>query len=80
MTTDEIKKAFAAFGVKVRVKTLRAGGFRICTVDGSAHGEASQQAAAFIKMTNSAGILGGNINQAHEMFAYRPGKFIRLPA
>ncbi|QIG67419.1 hypothetical protein EVB39_090 [Rhizobium phage RHph_TM3_3_9] len=78
MTSNEIKAAFAARNVKVRVKALRNGGFRICTIDGSAHGPASQSIAAELRMTNSAGILGGNINQAHEMFAYAPGVFRRV--
>lgn len=78
MNSNEIKTAFAAFGIKVRVKALNAGGFRICTVDGSAHGESSQNAAASILMTTASGTLGGNINQLHEMFAYAPGRFIRV--
>ena len=78
MTSDEIKTAFAAFGLKVRVKALYGRGFRICTIDGSAHGEDSQKAAASIMMTTASGNLGGNINQLHEMFAYAPGRFIRV--
>jgi hypothetical protein len=78
MNAATIKNAFAAANIKVRVKTLNNSGFRVCTVDGSAHGEASQKVAAELGMTNSAGILGGNINQAHEMFTYAPGKFRRV--
>jgi hypothetical protein len=78
MTSNEIKNAFAAHGIKVRVKALNGRGFRVCTVDGSAHEERSQIAAASILLTNSAGQLGGFVNQAHEMFCYAPGKFIRV--
>lgn len=77
LNSNEIKIAFADHGVKVRVKDLGGKAFRICTVDGSAHGQKSHDAAASLKMTNSAGILGGFVNQAHEMFAYAEGRFIR---
>jgi hypothetical protein len=78
MTANEIKAAFAAWNIKVRVKTLNGRGFRICTVDGSAHTDVSQTIAASLGLTNSAGILGCFVNQAHEMFAYAPGRFIRV--
>lgn len=77
LTSKDIKAAFASHGIKVRVKSFGAKAFRICTVDGSAHGEASQTAAASLKMTGAHGLPGGIINQEHEMFSYAEGRFIR---
>lgn len=76
MTSNDIKTAFAAAGIKVRVKSL-VRNFRICTVDGSAHSDNSQSIAASLGMTAANGRPGGSINQAHEMFAYAPG-FVRI--
>ncbi len=61
-TAAAIKTAFAASGIKVRVKACRFS-FRVCTLDESAHTEAS------LELARSLG-LRPFINQAHEMFAH----------
>lgn len=68
MTSQEIKAAFAAAGIKVRVKACSRTYFRVCTLDGSAHGPASQAAAASLGLRGADGRPGGLINQPHEMF------------
>lgn len=72
MNSQAIKTAFAAAGFSVRVKTLRYGSFRICLLAG-AHTTATKAVAASLGLTGADGILGGIVNQAHEMFSYAPG-------
>lgn len=63
-TASEVKAAFAAAGVKVRVRNFPRS-FRVCTLDGSA-------IASFQFVAVNAG-LKGYVNQSHEMFIHKKG-------
>lgn len=80
MTSNEIKSAFAAKGIKVRVKALHGARFRVCTIDGAPHTIASQAILAEIGCTDATGIFGGNVNQRHEIFTTAPGVIRRIAA
>lgn len=74
MNSTQVKQAFAAAGIKVRVADL-GGKFRICRIAGAgvdlAHDkEQSAAVAASLGLYDTAGKLGGQFNQAHEMLAY----------
>lgn len=73
MNSQQIKQAFQAAGIKVRVadQGLK---FRICTVgDVAFNREAASAVAASIGLTNTTAVLGGQFNQAHELIGYKPG-------
>lgn len=74
MNSTQVKQAFAAAGIKVRVADMGAK-FRICRIAGAgvdvAHDQAqSSTVAASLGLYDTAGKLGGQFNQAHEMVAY----------
>ena len=73
MNSQQVKQAFQAAGVKVRVadQGLK---FRICTVSGAAFDRAAVAvAAAALGLTDVLARVGGNFNQAHEFIGYKPG-------
>lgn len=78
MTSNEIRNAFADAGIKVRVKSIAHGGFRVCTTNGSAHTDASQSVLASIGCTTATGKPGGIVNAAHEIFTKAPGYVRRV--
>lgn len=76
MNSKQIKEAFAAAGIKVRVADQGAK-FRICRIVragvDAAHEAASQAVAGALGLTGTDGKPGGDIQQPHEMVAYKPG-------
>lgn len=72
MDSKTVKSAFAAAGIKVRVKAFP-GKFRVCRVGDLPHDAAASSAAlAQIGLVDCFGRPGGNVSQPHEMFAYIP--------
>jgi len=77
IATAAIRSAFAAVGVNVRVRHFGAKA-RICRCDMQPFDRAqADRVTAGLGMTNAAGQPGGQINQAHEVFAYYPGAIVR---
>lgn len=72
MTSNDIKAAFNAAGIKVRVANHGAK-FRICVLGDKPHTADSQTVAASLGLTGTDGKPGGDIQQPHEMVAYKPG-------
>ena len=80
MTSSDVKSAFAAAGIKVRVRDLRIK-FRVCTVSGQPHDKkAAASVAASLGCTDVLGHSGAMFLQAHELIAYKPGAIVRLAA
>ncbi len=76
MTSATIKAAFAAAGIKVRVRDLDAK-FRICTLSGEAHNQAASVAvASSLGMTDCLGRAGGTF-EGYVMWSYKPGAIVR---
>lgn len=78
MDSKQVKAAFAAAGLKVRVADQGAA-FRICTTSG-----ADLDQAAALAVTSCLGLTdvrgradAGCFNQPHELFAYKPGAIRR---
>lgn len=74
MNSQQVKQAFAAAGIKVRVADL-GGKFRICRMakpgaDLAHDLSASRAVAASLGLFDTAGRPGGQLNQKHEMLAY----------
>ena len=76
LTSKDIKEAFKAAGIKVRVRDLD-NKFRICTLDETPHKPESFEVAKRIGLLNCWGLPGAIINQAYEMVGYKPGSIIR---
>lgn len=73
MNSQQIKSAFAAAGIRVRVADLGLK-FRVCTQGDVAFDKSAAKAvAASIGLTDCLAIAGGQFNQAHEMVAFKPG-------
>jgi hypothetical protein len=73
MNSQQVKQAFAASGVKVRVadQGLK---FRICRVGDIAHDKAQTlNIAAALGLTDVMAMPGGHFNQSHEFCGYKPG-------
>jgi len=73
MNSTAIKTAFANNGIKVRVKVVAHGGFRVCTLDRSAHDDRSQTILTNLGCIKATGAPGGIVNQPHEIFTKAPG-------
>lgn len=72
MNSAQVKEAFAAAGIKVRVKDL-GGKFRICRIGDVAHVLADSNAVvSSLGLVDVFGKACGMLNQAHELVAYRP--------
>lgn len=68
MNSKEIKNAFAAAGIKVRVKAIRGNRFRICRLNDEAHNvEVSNAVAASLGLTDALGKPGATLLQPWEM-------------
>ena len=77
MTSSEVKAAFAASGIKVRVRNLREK-FRICTLSEQPHDQkASIAVASSLGLTSVYGYPGGTF-EGYVMWAYKPGMIIRV--
>jgi hypothetical protein len=77
MTSQQVKQAFAAAGIRVRVadQGLK---FRVCTVNGASFDrEVASAVAASVGLTDVLANLGGQYNQAHELIGYKPGAIVR---
>ena len=73
MNSQQVKQAFQAAGIKVRVADLGIK-FRVCTLGDVAFNRAAAAAvAASIGLTDVLASLGGQFNQAHELIGYKPG-------
>lgn len=73
MNSQQVKAAFAAAGIKVRVadQGLK---FRVCRLGEVAHDvQASNAVCASLGLTDCFGKLGGVLLQPHEMACYKPG-------
>jgi len=78
MTSQQVKQAFAAAGIHVRVANQRLN-FRVCTVSGDPFDrEAASAVAASIGLTDVLARPGGQYNQAHELIGYKPGAIVRV--
>ena len=78
MNSQQIKSAFAASGIRVRVADLGSK-FRVCTLgDVAFNKEAARTVAASLGLTDCLAIAGGQFNQAHELVAYKPGAVRRV--
>ena len=78
MNSNQVKQAFKAAGIKVRVadQGLK---FRVCTLGDTAFDRAAAVAvAASIGLTDVFATLGAQFNQAHEMIGYKPGAVRRV--
>lgn len=78
MNSLQIKAAFAASGIRVRVadQGLK---FRVCTLgDVAFNKDAARAVAASLGLTDSLAVAGGQFNQAHELVAYKPGAVRRV--
>jgi hypothetical protein len=69
MNSNDVKQAFKAAGLKVRVAD-QGQKFRICTTDRSAHTAAAIDLAASLGLKGSCGPRP-DIQQPHEMVAYK---------
>ena len=77
MTSSDVKSAFAAAGIKVRVRDLKTN-FRICTISGEPHDQAASLAvASSLGMTDCFGRAGGTF-ESYVMWSYKPGMIIRV--
>lgn len=78
MNSQQVKTAFAAAGIKVRVAD-QGPKFRVCRLGEVAHDLAASAAvAASLGLTDVLGALGGQLNQAHELTCYKPGVIRRV--
>ena len=77
MNSQQVKEAFSAAGIKVRVADHGVK-FRVCTASGAAFDrEAASAAAASIGLTDVLAVPGGQFNQSHELIGYKPGAIRR---
>jgi hypothetical protein len=78
MTSADIKAAYAAAGIKVRIRNFTRN-FRVCTVNSTRFDHVAAAAvAASLGCTDVLGRPGCNFNQPHELFAYKPGAIVRI--
>ena len=78
MTSADIKAAYAAAGIKVRIRNFTRN-FRVCTLDSTQFDHVAAAAvAASLGCTDVLGRPGCNFNQPHELFAYKPGAIVRI--
>lgn len=76
MNSQTVKAAFAAKGIKVRVRDFGLK-FRICDASKALHGDAMQAVAVELGFTSAAGNAGGQWNTGMEFIAYKPGAVVR---
>ncbi|AKJ28805.1 hypothetical protein [Caldimonas brevitalea] len=78
MDSKQVKAAFGAAGIKVRVadQGLK---FRVCTQNSEPYADraAAKRVAASLGLTDVFAAPGGQFSQSHELIAYKPGS-IRL--